>query len=429
MSYLKKDAVLAAIKSRDLEHDGEKYTIFEAYLGTDPYSKKPVRMSARNVEKLRKKVTAFFKRLSTGGDFAVLLSPAQSVDARKAIDMLKENGQDISLTECVIRYLKIEKDVAPCTTTVIEAFNRYVEAQEGKSEGQRKAVRTRVGLWVKNFGETRLLSEVTAKEVAEDLEKRLFDKKTDEQKTTYNNHLGYIKTFMRWCTFSEQGYITKSPIADMKPKVVGWRDKEYLSAENSSLLFRYLENRPELATDMADSILSFFCGMRQDEIKRVRLGRSAVVIDLDERFIRVVACKGATKGIQPRVFTIPNTAYAWMQSFDFMDAVMKPNNKFREHLRKIAKAAGVKKLPENCGRHTFCTMFDAAYHDQAKLTAIAGNTEDIRAKHYNGLATEKEGREFFSILPSSSVSAVPGLGAAPSASHLPDEPEPCQART
>ena len=75
MSYLKKDAVLAAIKSRDLEHDGEKYTIFEAYLGTDPYSKKPVRMSARNVEKLRKKVTAFFNYANADRRAAVTAKP------------------------------------------------------------------------------------------------------------------------------------------------------------------------------------------------------------------------------------------------------------------------------------------------------------------------------------------------------------------
>ena len=400
MSYLTKDAVLSAIKSRDLEHDGGNYTIFEAYLGTDPYSKKPVRMSAKNVEKLRKKVTAFFKRLSTGGDFAVLLSPAQSIDARKAIDLLKEKGQDVSLTECVIQYLKIEKDVAPCTTDVGTAFAQYVKDQAGKSEGHQKAVRSRIGAWVKNFGETRLLSEVTAKEVGEELDRRLFDKKTEEQKTTYNNHLGYIKTFLQWCAAPERGYITQNPIAAMKLKSKAWRDKEYLHAEDCEKLLRFLEkNAADYATDLADVILSFFCGMRQDEIKRVRLGRTAVVIDLEERFIRVVACKGATKGIQPRVFTIPSTAFAWMQSFDFMDAVMKPGNKFREHLRKIAKLAEIKYLPENCGRHTFCTMFDAAYHDQAKLTAIAGNSEDIRAKHYNGLATEKEGREFFNILP------------------------------
>lgn len=400
MSYLKRDDVIASIKTRVLDHNGSNYTIFEAYLGTEPYSKKAVRLASKNAERLIRKVKDFYKRLATGGDFAMLLTPEQSVDARKAIDILKEHGIQTSLTRCALKFVDAEKEKVMSSVTVSAAFAEYLRRQNGKSPHHIKAVGSRVGRWVKIFGETRSLSEVTPKEVSDELQNRLCPDETFEQKTTYNNHLGYIKTFLQWCAAPEQGYLAQNPLAGMKQKVKGWRDKEYLSAENSSLLFRYLENRPELATDMADSILSFFCGMRQDEIKRVRLGRSAVVIDLDERFIRVVACKGATKGIQPRVFTIPNTAYAWMQSFDFMDAVMKPNNKFREHLRKIAKAAGVKKLPENCGRHTFCTMFDAAYHDQAQLTAIAGNTEDIRAKHYNGLATEKEGREFFDILPS-----------------------------
>lgn len=190
-----------------------------------------------------------------------------------------------------------------------------------------------------------------------------------------------------------------------------------------------MEKNPEYATDLADAILSFFCGMRQAEINRVRLGRTAVVIDMEERFIRVIACKGATKGIQPRVFTIPSTALAWMQSFDFMGAVMQKNDIFRKHLRKIAAVAGIKDIPENCGRHTFCTMFDAAFHDQAQLTAIAGNSEDVRMKHYNGLATEKEGRAFFNILPSASVTAESESSSEPPASPHQDSSGPSPDHT
>ena len=401
MSYLKKDAVLAAIKSRDLEHDGEKYTIFEAYLGTDPYSKKPIRKAAKSEPKLKRKIEEFYKKLSAGGDYAVLLSADESTDARKAIDMLKSRKIDISLTECVRKFIEGGNSLSTCTTKLSDAYAKYLDSQDGKSDGHIKAVRSRVGTWVTLFGGDRLLNEVSPKEVADSLESRFFDKKTEEQKTTYNNHLGYIKSFMSWCTYPEQGFIAKNPLESMKLKPKKWRDVEYLKVEDCDALFHHLEGREEYETDLADSILSFFCGMRQAEIERVRLGPSAVVINLDEKFIRVIACKGATKGIQPRVFTIPDTAFKWMKSFPFMAAVMQPNAKFREHLRKISDEAHIKRLPKNCGRHTFCTMFDAAFHDQVQLTAIAGNSEDIRARHYNGLATEKEGRRFFAILPSS----------------------------
>ena len=401
MSYLRKNDVVNSIKMRNAGTKSAPYNIYEAYLGTNPYTKKPVRLASKNVNRLHKKIAEFYHKLSTGGDAAVLLSAFESTDARNAIDMLRDRKIDITLTECVRKYIDGGNSFTPCTIKLMDAYDKYLEAQKGKSDAHFKAVKSRVGTWVTLFGGDRLLNEINPKDVADNLESRFFDKKTEEQKTTYNNHLGYIKSFMSWCTYPEQGFIAKNPLESMKPKSKMWRDVEYLKAEDCDALFHHMEGREEYETDLADSILSFFCGMRQAEIERVRLGPSAVVINLDEKFIRVIACKGATKGIQPRVFTIPDTAFRWMKSFPFMDAVMKPNAKFREHLRKISDEAHVKQLPKNCGRHTFCTMFDAAFHDQVQLTAIAGNSEDIRARHYNGLATEKEGKRFFAILPSS----------------------------
>lgn len=428
MSYIRKSDVISAIKTRVQKVSGSDYTIFEAYLGTDPFTRKPVRMASKSKEKLNKAITEFYRKLSFGGDYAVLLNAQQSVDARKAYDLLKENGHDISLVECVTRYLRGEKDFEPCEITVGEAYKTYLGEQNGKSAYHEQAVSARVGKWVLSFGETRPLSDVTAEEVERNLTNRLFSEKSEEQKTTYNNHLGYIKTFLRWCGPDGKEYLKKNPLANLKPKTKAWRDKEYLHAEDCFKLF-YVLAKPGYETDLADAILSFMCGLRQEEIKRVRLGPSAVVINLEERFIRVIACKGSTKNVQPRVFTIPDQAYAWMQSFNFMEAVMKPNKNFRQHLVDAAKAVGINRLPENCGRHTFCTMFDAAFHDNIKLTAIAGNSEDVRAKHYNGLATEKEGKMFFTILPSRKVSASHESATQHVSSLRQASGEPSQAHT
>jgi hypothetical protein len=65
---------------------------------------------------------------------------------------------------------------------------------------------------------------------------------------------------------------------------------------------------------------------------------------------------------------------------------------------KYAKEAGVS-LPENAGRHTFITMYAAAYHDQAKLTSIVGNTEGVRANSYDGVEVETNGVAYFAIMP------------------------------
>ncbi len=99
MGYIKKQDVIASIKTRVQKLHDTHYTIFEAYLGTDPFTRKPVRMAAKNKEKLVSNITTFYKRLSAGGDFAVLLNAQQSLDARKAIDLLREHGITASLTQ------------------------------------------------------------------------------------------------------------------------------------------------------------------------------------------------------------------------------------------------------------------------------------------------------------------------------------------
>lgn len=399
MAYLKKSDAIGGIKSRVQNVHGVNYTIFEAYLGTSPFTHKPVRKAAKSLEKLRKIVNDFYARLGAGGDAALLLTAYQAMDAQNAIKMLADAKLELSLTECARRTIETADADRPCSTTVAEAFELYSSRQADKSEGHRLAVKRRVGGWVTRFGGDRLLSDITAKEVADDLERTFYRNGDEKSKTTYNNHLGYIKTFVAWCAAPEQGYLKENPLVTMKPKVKAYTDPEYMKSADVEKLFRVLEKRG--GPDLADAILSFFCGMRQAEIQRVSEGEQAVVIDLDEKYIRIIKVKGHLRGIKPRAFSIPAQALAWMQSMGdgFLAAARTPNPKFRQGLRAAAEEAKAS-LPGNAGRHTFCTMFEAVHHDSNALSAIVGNTEDIRDRHYNGVAKPQEGRDYFAILPS-----------------------------
>lgn len=397
MAYLNKHVVLASIKRRVQHYNDENYTIFEAYLGVNPITRKPVRKAAKSIEKLRRIISDFYARLSAGGDASVLLNAYQAMDAGNALNLLKEAGMHITLTECVRRIIERSDEPLESSVTVSSAYKEYLAAQRDKSSDHQAAVRSRVGRWAHLFGGDRPLSDVTAKEVGNDLEERLLDDKRPKSKTTYNNHLGYIKTFLAWCAAPERGYIKENPLVTMKPKVKGYVDPEYMKSADVEKLFRVLERRG--GPDLADAILSFFCGMRQAEIQRVSEGEQSVVIDLDEKYIRIIKVKGHLRGVKPRAFTIPPQALAWMKSMpDFVSAARRFNKKFRDGLKSAAAEADVS-LPENAGRHTFCTMFEAAHHDSNALSAIVGNTEDVRDRHYNGVAKPQEGRDYFAILP------------------------------
>lgn len=406
MSFLAKRDVIASIKPRTQSLRGAKYITYEAYFGVNPISRKPVRKYAKSMSRLKEIINAFYDTLENCGAAAATLTPAQASDARKALAAIAEANLDLTLSECVDMVLRgavLNKEAESQKAIVLigEAYERYVEAVQNKSETYRKDIRLRVGAWVESVGRDKPLSSVSAS----DLKKYLIDRyyKHDDVRTwvTYNNVLGNIKTFFAWCADPEQSLLDENPVKVMKKIQIPYRQPQYLKAEDTKRIFKVLwdwRHDRKKSVDLAYSILFFFCGMRLSEIERVRLGPTAIKINLAEKFIRVELPKGVSKGIRPRTFAIPEQALAWMEAFDFMKAIAQSNGGYRRHLLTAAYDAGVK-LPKNAGRHTFITMFEAVYHDANALTAIVGNTDDVRAKNYNGVELASEGRAYFSILP------------------------------
>lgn len=403
MSYLTKKEALNGIRIRTRIRNGVKSTAYDAYLGYDPFSGRQKRMQSNDLASLKAEIDRFYALHKVGGDASVRLKAHEAVDAREALDLLSQHGKVISLTEVVQRWLG-ETDATPVRSkTLGEAYDEFLASLVGKSADYLKALRYRIGKFICELGRDTPLASITAQAVVKDLKDRLLDKGDEKTWKTYNNHLGDIKTFFGWCAKPEQGFITASPVAEVKKIVLHYHDPEYAKADDIGKLFAVLvKHADESPADLADAILSFFCGLRQCEIDRVRDGEAAVKVALDapEPFIRVVRQKGATSGKRPRAFRISEQAISWMRSFDFTAAIRIPNNRFRRHLVERAREAGVD-LPKNAGRHTFITMYAAAYHDQAKLTSIVGNTEGVRANSYDGVEVEANGRAYFAITPES----------------------------
>ena len=399
MSYRPKKEVLATIGTRKRTRRGNEYVIYDAYLGYDPYSKKQKRMQSTDLSYLKAQVERFYIEHRVGGDAAARLQPHEALDAREALDLLAQRGKGVSLTEVVRSWLGGAGAAPLSDKTIGDAYDGFMASLVGKSPDYLKTLRSHIGSFISEFGRDTPLSSVTAQAVVRNLKERILDKDNEKTWKTYNNHLGDLKTFFGWCAKSEQGFLGASPIADVKKLVLRYHDPEYVKADEIGRLFGALVcHADENPADLADAILSFFCGMRQCEIERVREGLGAVEINLDDGFVIVKKGKGYTRGIRKRSFTLSEQAKAWMRSFDFMSAVMVSNKQFRRHLVERAKEAKVK-LPKNAGRHTFITMYAAAYHDQAKLTSIVGNTEGVRANSYDGVEVEANGKAYFGIMP------------------------------
>lgn len=398
MSYLPRTTVEKGIKRRvRRDRQGRERIGYEAYFGTDPFTKFAVRMTRASEDELKRDIKDFYQRHQSGGDAAVRLAPIEAIDAKAALDLLRAAGVRMSLADAVRHYLDGDamKRQDDSRMTAGAAYSEYY-ASKGEGADKNKTAAT-VGKWIEKAGENVLLANVTAKDVVAYL-KRHYD---DRKPKTYNSHLLYLKTFFNWCTKDERKYLSESPIRWIKPKEEPWEEPEYMKPADAERLFRLLEgekgSHPEY---LAYAVVSFFCGSRAIEIQRsAALGDDAVRINLEDETVRIAKGKGYQRGKRPRAFHIDATALAWMKSFDFLKAVKMITGKTQEEIYKLARKHGIPVF-QNCGRHSFITFHVAAYGDPAKTQAIVGTSAKMRAENYCGLASKADGEAYFRILPS-----------------------------
>lgn len=407
MAYLPRKQVEDNIIERMRKtKDGYIHVDYEAYLGTDAYSRQAKRITRSTKKKLIAAIRDFYQRLQYGGDAAVRLSAPQAVDAKNALDMIATLPDKVSLSEIVSRYVEdMTSDAILKQKTVAAAYQEFFDAKYMKADADERnadanKTTSTTGRWVGTLGNRTLVS-LTAKEILDYLVENFGERKPK----TYNSHLLYLKTFLNWCCKEEQGYLDKNPIRLLKFKPEPWEEPEYMKPADVEKLFRLLEAHKKDRPDMlAYAIVSFFCGCRGIEIVRMATDPDATKISLEDMTVRIAKGKGHQQGKKPRAFTIDPTALAWMRSFDFMSALKQIKTEKRMgmdtqmDIYRLARAKGIPVF-HNCGRHTFITYHVSKYGDPAKTTAMVGTSDKMRADNYCGLASKAEGEAYFAIMP------------------------------
>ena len=395
MSYLQKSVVEASIKRRERKDKlGYQHTDYEAYFGTDPFTKLPVRITRRSLDELKKEIKDFYLRHASGGDAAVRLTAYQAIDAKTAIDALATAKVNLTLTEVVNAFLGASTRHSDDfrDKPIGEACDEWLATLKGAHHHNAVAS---VGKWANEYGRDKLLSAVQASEVSQYLIYHYQNKK----EKTYNSHLLYLKTFFNWCCKEERKYLKENPIKLLIPKAEPWEEPEYMKPEDVEKLFRMLEAHKQERPDMlAYAIVNFFCGSRAIEIERMAELDDAAKINLEDDTVRIAKGKGFQLGRRPRSFCIEPQAKAWMMSFDFLSGLKAITNETRKDMYRLAREQGIP-IFQNCGRHTFITYHVSAYGDPAKTQAIVGTSAKMRAENYCGLASRRNGEAYFKIMP------------------------------
>jgi integrase len=224
---------------------------------------------------------------------------------------------------------------------------------------------------------------------------------------TYNGTLGDIKSFFNWCKRKDVGYCADNPAADIRAKPEVYEEPEFVTADTVRSVFRTLTGagQPErMAPFIRFFALSFFNGIRTDEIMRIRCKD----VNLEEGWIRVARPKGFQHGMAPRLFQMMPATKAWLSAHAreagnpddlYIDGFVNPSYP-RQVLRELAKKNGETiELPDNAGRHSFITMHVALENNFSKTESIAGTSRDMRENHYMGLATKQQAEDYFAVTP------------------------------
>lgn len=386
-----KREVIKSLKYKTRIIYGKEREIWEIYFGSNGEGKK-IRASKSSKADALLCIDEFYRKLKDAGDSITVLKPAQVYDAQTALELLEKASSTMSLTEAVRRLLASTGNTSDIVQkTIAEAYDEYYNSIPDKQRHHKCAIKMRVGKWVKYYGEDRLCTSVTAKQVASYL--AIVGKDSEK---TFNNRLCYIKTFLSWCTKKERMYLPVNPIDDMSLKKIAYKEPEYMPVDDFERVIRHFESKGDKEA-ITIIVLSFFCGIRTDEVGRLMADPSQ--ISIEEETIRIAMPKGWSQGVAPRSIQIPENALSWIRDLNLASVfgTFNPKN-MRTKIFSEIRALGID-VPFNAGRHTFITMHVAAYGEPAKTEAMAGTSKQMRSAHYMGLASRRDGERYFSIVP------------------------------
>lgn len=227
----------------------------------------------------------------------------------------------------------------------------------------------------------------------------------------YRMVLGEILRFSR-----QKGYLAANPIdelsafevKDIEGQLNDAREPDILTPGEARALITAAYENPDLDLGAAVT-LGLFCGIRTEELKRLRW--EAVRLDEAEPFV-VIGAEIAKKR-RIRNVSIPACAVAWLRTwprFAKEGAVTRSAhaNDFQKRFQKLAKLAKLK-WSQNAMRHSFASMHFAIHGNAVETARLMGHRGDdtVLFSNYRALATKTQGEEYFAIWPTPGEKVVP----------------------
>ncbi len=309
-------------------------------------------------------------------------------------EYLKARAYDVPLVEAARSYAETHKDKLP-DKAVEEVLQEMLQAKkkDGVSESYQIALKSLLGRFAADFRTS--IANVQTPEIDGWLRGLKLSARTRNNfRTAITVLFNYAKT---------AGYLNRdrttaaehTTAARVKVEAI----EVFTPAEFASLL-----------TAADDTVLPFFalggfCGLRTAEIERLTWQ------DILWSEGHVVISAAIAKTRVRRLAPLTDAAAAWLANWKGKKGQIIDLDKLYQRLGGICKTAGVK-WKNNALRHSWITYRLAMSKDTMRTAVEAGNSPQIIRSNYDAVASEQEGKLWFSVMPKTAANVIQMQGAA-----------------
>jgi integrase len=327
------------------------------------------------------------------------ITPAQALDATKALSLLAGNYPDVTLVETAKLYLETES-VKNASVSFKTLLDNFIDSKTGRRS---PSLLTQYR-WFRDQMEPlhdRLVATITLADV-----EKLLLAKSD----------GVYGVFRRYGSAAfnyaiGHGWAQRNPFRALERRDAAKHEVVVLAGDKlqkllDTALERYLELVPFL-------VFGFFCGVRSDategEITRLQWSD----IDLAVRKEIVMRAEASKTKRRRRFIPLSPNALEWLEAYRQSGGVMtgpvlqRYRQRLRRLYRKCQRDAGLT-VPQGVARHSFCSNWLAQHKDINALVLISGH-DNVRTmwNHYYAAVTSEQALAYWNVRPSSELNVVP----------------------
>jgi integrase len=351
----------------------------------------------------RKEAKEIATTLSAGRGAALELSGADRDTYLAAMRQLRP--LDVPLNVAVAEYVKARQFKVPIVEaaksyaeshdaslpdkTVEEVYQEMLQAKrrDGASEAYLHDLKTRLGHFSRDFKDS--LANVTTADLDAWLRKLKLSPRSR------NNHRRAVVGMFNFA--KSAGYLNRDKKSAAEHTARARKTMEAIEVFSPADFAKLLTAADKVI--LPYFVLGGFCGLRTAEILRLNWE------DIRWPEKSIILSAGITKTRTRRLAPLTDTAAAWLANWKDKTGRVLPIKQPEHRVKDICKAAGVT-WKHNGLRHSFITYRLATIKDAVRTAFEAGNSPQVIRSNYDAVATEQEGKAWFSITPKTAANVV-----------------------